>query len=319
MAGGILGTSEDRHTRRFSIRGLRGGDRLHARLDSTAFRRLQRAPAWKGRQPHGPRGDAQEACYTARSNIGLSRAGQNHTHHARSNIGLYSQPFNQLLAEQGSGSTCAIWREWFESMVRDLVVQARQLAAATKEPMDFVQNILLAEPPYAFRDDPATFDAFTLEVAHRLEVEPEAISIIGSARLGFSLNRAHLLSPFNAESDLDIVVISSNLFDATWIDLVASQSRYALLGEHEHRRFKKTKDNLFDGYMRPDQVPVSCNLSKNWFPRLATRFESSIAQLHPVQAWLFKSWDHMRHFYARYHTTIQSNIKKLLSMRGELS
>lgn len=199
-------------------------------------------------------------------------------------------------------------------MTVDPEIQERKKAVATLNPMTVVSDFILKSEPYAFRDRPEAYGEFRSELALRLDVDCENISLIGSARLGFSLNKARLLSPFSDQSDLDIVIVASEIFDEAWLELLSKQDKFSLAGEDERSRFKRTRDNIFFGYFRPDHFPINTELSKAWFPKLATRFTSPIVQMHPIKAWLFKSWEHALYFYSRHVESIQAYTRKLLNI-----
>jgi hypothetical protein len=199
-------------------------------------------------------------------------------------------------------------------MTGDLEIRMRKNAVATLDPMTVVSDFVLGAQPFAFRAHPEAYDEFIKEVASRLGVDCESIILIGSARLGFSLNKARLFCSFSDESDLDIIIIGSEIFDEGWIELLSKRDRFSLVGGEELQRFKRTRDNIFNGYFRPDQFPVDTELSRAWFPKLASRFASPIAQIHPIQAWLFKSVDHARYYYSRYVGTIQTDARRLLNI-----
>ena len=65
--------------------------------------------------------------------------------------------------------------------------------------------------PYAFRSRPAVYEAIREWLAERLDVHAKDITIIGSARIGWSLSPQHPWRPFSPTSDLDLSVISSSL------------------------------------------------------------------------------------------------------------
>ncbi|QMU67655.1 hypothetical protein [Streptacidiphilus sp. P02-A3a] len=56
-------------------------------------------------------------------------------------------------------------------------------------------------------------------VATELGVDPMAVQLVGSARLGYSLNPKKNFRKFHSGSDLDIAVISPELFDRAWREL----------------------------------------------------------------------------------------------------
>ncbi|WP_159030116.1 hypothetical protein [Kitasatospora albolonga] len=56
-------------------------------------------------------------------------------------------------------------------------------------------------------------------VATELGVDPMAVQLVGSARLGYSMNPKKNFRKFHEGSDLDIAIISSELFDKAWGEL----------------------------------------------------------------------------------------------------
>lgn len=76
-----------------------------------------------------------------------------------------------------------------------------------------------------FDDTPAVWSSsvqyvrWRHEVAKRLNVDPTGIQLVGSARLGYSLSPRKNFKLFDAQSDLDIAVVSNEIFDAAWLEL----------------------------------------------------------------------------------------------------
>lgn len=190
--------------------------------------------------------------------------------------------------------------------------------AATQQPEGFVTGHVLGGEPFALRGASDRYLLLRGEIASKLNVEPADVCLIGSAKLGFSLNREHLLRPFCRDSDLDIVVVSPTTFDAASLELASRAEEILLAGHDEKRRLKKVRETVFAGYLRPDQLPLSSALMQDWFPRLAGPYVSEAARNHPVKAWLFRSWDHARICYVKYHRSIQDNIAQILISRGDL-
>ncbi|MGP8299435.1 hypothetical protein ACTPOK_16240 [Streptomyces inhibens] len=56
-------------------------------------------------------------------------------------------------------------------------------------------------------------------VATELGVDPMAVQLVGSARLGYSLNPKKNFRKFHGGSDLDIAVVSPEMFDKAWGEL----------------------------------------------------------------------------------------------------
>src|SRR5438046_735833 len=100
------------------------------------------------------------------------------------------------------------------------------------------QAAVCTEPEYA---------ALKAEIADKLMVPTDSLRLIGSAKLGFSLNSDHLLKVFGGHSDLDFVVVNSTLFDSASLEMAARSEEISLAGEDERKRMKRTKENIFNG------------------------------------------------------------------------
>ncbi len=67
--------------------------------------------------------------------------------------------------------------------------------------------------PYAFRDKPALYESVRGWLGTRLGVDPKEIHLTGSARIGQSLAPKRLGTIFGDHSDLDIFIVSYDLFE----------------------------------------------------------------------------------------------------------
>lgn len=67
--------------------------------------------------------------------------------------------------------------------------------------------------PWAFKAKPALYETIRGWLAMRLDVDPKEIHLTGSARIGQSLSPTKIGKAFGDHSDLDIFIISNNLFE----------------------------------------------------------------------------------------------------------
>ncbi|MDE3258212.1 MAG: hypothetical protein OYM47_10300 [Gemmatimonadota bacterium] len=80
--------------------------------------------------------------------------------------------------------------------------------------------------PSAFQHCPAVFESLRFWLALKLGVKAKEISLVGSARLGWSLAPRKMGKPFDRESDLDLFVISQSLFPLICEDFCRWNSDY---------------------------------------------------------------------------------------------
>ena len=88
------------------------------------------------------------------------------------------------------------------------------LAGASRASREIVARLWLTEGlPSAFRSSPAVYEDIRGWLGARLNVHAKQVTMVGSARLGYSLAPAPKLGqPFNEKSDLDLSIISDELF-----------------------------------------------------------------------------------------------------------
>jgi hypothetical protein len=68
--------------------------------------------------------------------------------------------------------------------------------------------------PFAFLDYPGAFQAAREVLAHDLKVSFRDVSLVGSARIGYSLNPEKFGNAFQpGVSDIDLFVVNEKLFD----------------------------------------------------------------------------------------------------------
>ena len=193
-------------------------------------------------------------------------------------------------------------------------IRRLKIAAAEMGPSEFVGTHLFGKEAHVLGWGKPEHDAFCDAMGARLGVPSENIGLIGSAKLGFSLNPSRLLRPFQRQSDLDLVVVSSEVFDRAVLELRSAKRALELAGEDERKRLKRSRDNVFNGFIRPDQLPLSATLQREWFPLLAGPYDSEPARSHEVRAWLFKSWEHAAICYVDHHISIQDHVKRLVRL-----
>jgi len=67
--------------------------------------------------------------------------------------------------------------------------------------------------PFAFKDCPGIYESMRAWVAARINIDPKELNVTGSARLGQSLAPNKIGKPFGNGSDLDIFIVSAELFN----------------------------------------------------------------------------------------------------------
>lgn len=88
-------------------------------------------------------------------------------------------------------------------------------------------------------------------VAENFGVDVDDVYLVGSAKLGFSPKPGQYLKPFSDGSDIDIAIVSKDLFARIWHEVVE------MARANEYFDLNKFKHYHFQGWIRPDKMPPS--------------------------------------------------------------
>lgn len=163
-----------------------------------------------------------------------------------------------------------------------------------------VQLCLLDSFPFCFQSNQELYNILRSEVCFKFNIHERDFAIVGSAQTGFSLNPKNLGRPYSDASDIDIILVSDELFQKIWIDLLDYRKKsYASLDPRYRKNFSKLQYILFFGILRLDKLSNEFDFAKKWwefFNRLSIdkRFGP-----RRIRAALFKSWKHVNYYYAR--------------------
>jgi hypothetical protein len=100
--------------------------------------------------------------------------------------------------------------------------------------------------------DHATYFALKGEVAHHFAVHPQHVVMVGSGKLGFSIAPDKRYRPFSDSSDLDLAIVSPDLFDRVWKTVLTFNDGGTYWPDKQ--RFASY---LLQGWIRPDKLPPS--------------------------------------------------------------
>ncbi len=67
--------------------------------------------------------------------------------------------------------------------------------------------------------DSSTYFQLKSHVASKFGVHPNEVLVVGSGKLGFSIVHEKRYRPFGDSPDIDVTIISPDLFDKVWIEV----------------------------------------------------------------------------------------------------
>lgn len=80
----------------------------------------------------------------------------------------------------------------------------------------FVAEHFFDRIPQIFAGDRASYVDWKTKLASRIRVDPACVTIVGSSAIGISLNPSKAFKAFDADSDIDVAIISNRHFSIAW-------------------------------------------------------------------------------------------------------
>lgn len=148
------------------------------------------------------------------------------------------------------------------------------------------KRYLLTGIPHIFREHPLQYISFCETVARNLDIGSHDVSVIGSARIGFSLSPDKYGRELKGGSDVDTVVVSEKLFAEGVTHIVHAVARFGQdvefeedavpqaeeefvqLPAFEWRALKALAKNVEWGFISPNQLPDDDDFKQRIFSAL---------------------------------------------------
>jgi hypothetical protein len=192
----------------------------------------------------------------------------------------------------------------------------KQLTALTDEEslLDFCRRRTLHGTPAVFLGDEDAYYSFRKRIADKFQINFHEVFITGSAKLGFSPHKRKL---FDLDSDIDIALISSTLYDRMMdfihdYQMELRENRKAVsLGEI--KGYHKFLEYSAIGWMRPDLLPTSFRvkaLKTEWFAFFdsISHGKSEVGN-YKVTAGAFKSYSHLERYAISGLRSLKTNLQ----------
>lgn len=152
------------------------------------------------------------------------------------------------------------------------------------------------------------------QVEEKFGIDARHVIVVGSAKLGFSIAPNKMYRHFNEKSDIDLAIVSSDLFEKIWKDVFDYWSNG---GKVDHEAWPNRKrqyffECLFRGWLRPDQFPSAAKFSFNreWI----SFFEQQLPSLGSygatkISAGVYKSLHYLHSYHCQSIDVCRQNLE----------
>lgn len=185
---------------------------------------------------------------------------------------------------------------------------------------NLVQEFVIDGHTYFFNEYYTLSDEYNLkkDIAYSLGIHFRDIIIVGSSKLGFSLkpNRETSIYEFNKfkydslsidknlnNSDIDIAIVSSTLFDDKLFELYKISSSYTDSSFFSSSyKYKTFAQYVLKGWIRPDKLPKKYELSTS-----ILIVKNNLEEKYKIKInfGIYKSWNYLE----QYHIDNMNNLK----------
>jgi|GEM_PF-2990839 len=165
---------------------------------------------------------------------------------------------------------------------------------------EVVRRYFLTKEPICFQGDQDLVYELQKSLSDHFDVHTKDIEIVGSSKIGISLSGdpARRGKKFDEESDVDIVIVSSELFDRGWHELMnfSRQSHLFRYGDRDHIR--RSFSNIKSGIISPDLLPTRMDFSQKWWEVFNRLSGQGKFETRDIRGRLFKDWWFAEHYYS---------------------
>ncbi len=211
-----------------------------------------------------------------------------------------------------------------------------QVQGVERDPQKFLTAYMLDGPCFAIPKMPK-YSAFRHEVAEVLSptsdlgctILVEGVRVVGSGKLGYSLNPKQFFKPFDAAngSDLDVAIVSETLFEKSLEDLQAmkfhQELNRSLVGKplsEAHFRQIYILRSILDGFVPLESVLTRMRYGQQWSKARDSLIQTLGSGYEDIEInfRLYKSSEHLRAYQLRSIERAITELDKRNAANGRI-
>jgi len=189
-------------------------------------------------------------------------------------------------------------------------------------------NLLIREQifegiPFVFRDRPEVYDLLRQHICQELKIQISSVTVVGSGRLGYSLNPSHPGQPMLETSDIDVLIADEKLFDQFWQLML--QWRYPwhmkYWSDAEREWGTRHLENFIAGYSDPHAIRFArlgfnryrtqlLQFSHTWFSVFKSTGRYPELAGREFKGRLYRSWSFATKYHAYGLRTLSQKLLK---------
>jgi hypothetical protein len=155
----------------------------------------------------------------------------------------------------------------------------------------------------------AAYAHFKSLVQHEVGGEPQVV-VVGTGNWKFSLNPHKGFKTFDANSDIDVAVVSHDRFHQTWEELrKVHRKTWWALGNEERNSLLRYGQDVYSGFVTPGWIPSYQNTLRFDYLSMLNRLSNQSPGKREVKMMFFKNNTEAIDYYRRGFQLAKWSIK----------
>lgn len=174
--------------------------------------------------------------------------------------------------------------------------------------------------PHVFGPEPHGWNAFREHLGREVGAIPSDITVVGSARFGFSLKPGKNLKRFSDTSDIDVVVVNTELFDSIWHDLLVAAYPRPPATHQIGGWLAKRRSEVYTGWLTPLRIKLDLAIfgerarpvlefNARWFNALKSASGFTSRRHEDINGRLYRTWRHAELYHVNSLSALRATIE----------
>jgi hypothetical protein len=165
--------------------------------------------------------------------------------------------------------------------------------------------------PHLFAQDRSVYVAWKRELGAAVDVDPACLTVVGSAAVGCSLNPVKNLKVFDAQSDVDVAVVSNYHFTVAWRYLRMNSQRRLRVDERTRIAWDEhVTKYIYWGTIATDRLLGILPFGLEWLKAISRMASIKPTQGHDVNLRIYADYEALRTYQTLSVKRVRESLYK---------
>jgi len=155
------------------------------------------------------------------------------------------------------------------------------------------------------------YDDLKIFMSEMLDVHVNNIAIVGSAKLGYSItpSKEKLFKPFSSNSDIDIVIVSPEIFRQSWSAFIELKNKGYI------HQYQKITSNIFQRFVMLKQPNHKSDFFRHWNGKIEPckkDLQTVFSMSHDINYRIYESWEAVEFYHCNGIEKLKNEFEELI-------